>query len=62
MSAMAEERKTRLNQYREHRIAAEQKLFNVMQMLSTRENITAEEARALAAVTEAMIRVQSLGC
>lgn len=59
---MAEERKTRLNQYREHRIAAEQKLFNVMQMLSTRENITAEEARALAAVTEAMIRVQSLGC
>lgn len=57
---MTEERAARLNLYKEHCIVAEQKLFDAIQMLSAKENMTAADANALAAVTEAMVSVQSL--
>lgn len=57
---MSEERMARRNLHKEHCEAAEQKLFDVIQMLSARENITAADASALAAVTEAMISVQKM--
>lgn len=57
---MTEERKSRLARYREHCVAAEQKLFDVIQILSAKENMTATDASALAAVTEAWISVQKM--
>lgn len=57
---MTEERNNRRARYREHCVLAEQKLFDVIQILSAKENMTAADASALAAVTEAMISVQSL--
>lgn len=57
---MTEERKSRLDQYKEHCIVAEQKLFDVFQKLSAKESLTAADASALAAVAEAMVNVQTL--
>lgn len=57
---MSEERMARRNLYKEHCVTTEQKLFDVIQMLSARENMTAADASALAAVTEAMISVQKM--
>lgn len=57
---MTEERKARFSLYREHCVVAEQKLFDAIQVLSARENMTATDANALAAVTEAMISVQKM--
>lgn len=50
----------RRNLHKEHCVAAEQKLFDAIQMLSAKENMTAADASALAAVTEAMISVQKM--
>lgn len=57
---MSEERMARRNLHKEHCVAAEQKLFDAIQMLSAKENMTAADASALAAVTEAMISVQKM--
>lgn len=57
---MTEERIARLEQYKEHCIVAEQKLFDVIQNFSAREKITAADASALAAITEAMVSVQKM--
>lgn len=62
MTEEREERKARLNQYREHCVAAEQKLFDAIQLLAARENMTAADASALAEVTEAMVSVQKMHC
>ncbi len=58
---MTEDRKNILLQYRNHRVTVEQSLFQVIQKLSSKENITATDASALAAVTEALVSLQKMG-
>lgn len=57
---MTEERRTRLSLYREHCVIVEQKLFDAIQVLSSREKMTAADASALAEVAEALISVQKM--
>ncbi len=58
---MTEDRKNILIQYRNHRVTVEQSLFQVIQEISSKENITATDASALAAVTEALVSLQKMG-
>lgn len=57
---MAEDRVTLRKEWREHCIVAEQKLFDAIEMFSAKEDITAADASALAALTGAMLSVQGL--
>ncbi|NBH81011.1 hypothetical protein D3Z52_23490 [Clostridiaceae bacterium] len=57
---MTEERKARLSLYREHCVTVEQKLFDAIQVLASRDKMTAADASALAAVTEALLSVQKM--
>lgn len=59
---MAPERKALLDLYKEHRVETEKKLFEVIKAFSDRENMTATDAGALAAVAEALVSVQKMGC
>lgn len=57
---MSDERKAILAQHKEHRLEVEKNLFQVIQNFSAKEDMTAADVSALAALTGAFIAVQQM--
>lgn len=57
---MSEKRKAILALHQEHRQETEQILFRVIQEFSAKENMTAADVSALAAVAKALISTQKM--